>query len=397
MKKRSTRRQPKGLRTGGQFAPDGRARPGLELADAGQPESRYIISYPGCEAGRQVGTTEAQQLYLRLLDENPTKAASITLRSADPSDGSEPRFRDDLMVGGLAGTIEWRTKDGTTHRVGGPAVERPSGERMWLQNGVQHRIDGPARILPDGRKFWAIRGRQLSVTEANEHLKVLAEIQAGTLPQLAGPVSYGVMRVDDIAILTAAGYRKFLRNGTRVTTQALPGGQPTMGVTAGYRKLPGGDVQQAVALDDGTIVTLPPQVLQSCSVEADWTPEPRPKWEQNVLDMQATIRRQQHLPEPAPEPAVRHYAQRGGLSMVTLHQGPGRYQGLVKQPDSGGSTGRYAANEEGARRAAEQLCDQGLASIAEEKLCEEVYGITGAQADVAELRIRDEVEARRSP
>lgn len=68
-------------------------------------------------------------------------------------------------------------KDGTTsdvynrktlHRVDGPAVVGPHGERAWYIEGKRHRIDGPALII-DGIESWWIYGKCYSEEKFNEH------------------------------------------------------------------------------------------------------------------------------------------------------------------------------------------------------------------------------------
>lgn len=42
------------------------------------------------------------------------------------------------------------------HRVNGPAVEWPDGDKEWWVNGLRHREDGPAACLGNN-KVWGIR------------------------------------------------------------------------------------------------------------------------------------------------------------------------------------------------------------------------------------------------
>jgi hypothetical protein len=48
--------------------------------------------------------------------------------------------------------------NGQWHRIDGPAVIYPDGQREWYFNDKWHRIDGPAVIYPDGQKEWWIHG-----------------------------------------------------------------------------------------------------------------------------------------------------------------------------------------------------------------------------------------------
>jgi len=61
--------------------------------------------------------------------------------------------------------IEWRTKKGKLHRVGGPAVEFDNGSKEWWLNGKRHRIDGPAVEYTNGYKRWYLNGRCFSSPE----------------------------------------------------------------------------------------------------------------------------------------------------------------------------------------------------------------------------------------
>ncbi len=48
----------------------------------------------------------------------------------------------------------WRNKKGELHRLDGPAMEYPGGEKEWYQNGKLHRLDGPAIEYSNGYKVW---------------------------------------------------------------------------------------------------------------------------------------------------------------------------------------------------------------------------------------------------
>jgi len=49
------------------------------------------------------------------------------------------------------GVVRWRLPDKRLHRLGGPAIERPDGDRSWWEHGKLHRMDGPARERANGR------------------------------------------------------------------------------------------------------------------------------------------------------------------------------------------------------------------------------------------------------
>lgn len=65
----------------------------------------------------------------------------------------------------LKNRIEWRTKKGKLHRVGGPAVEFISGTKRWHQNGILHRVDGPAVEWSDGSVEWYLNAIYFSSQE----------------------------------------------------------------------------------------------------------------------------------------------------------------------------------------------------------------------------------------
>ena len=52
------------------------------------------------------------------------------------------------------GTICYRNSIGLLHRLDGPAVERPNGDKEWMQNGLLHRLDGPAIERAKGTQIW---------------------------------------------------------------------------------------------------------------------------------------------------------------------------------------------------------------------------------------------------
>jgi hypothetical protein len=53
----------------------------------------------------------------------------------------------------------WKNKKGEYHRLDGPAIEYPSGYKVWYKNGYLHRLYGPAIEFADGRKGWCKNGR----------------------------------------------------------------------------------------------------------------------------------------------------------------------------------------------------------------------------------------------
>lgn len=67
------------------------------------------------------------------------------------------------------GNKTW-TKNGSRHRVDGPAIEYANGSWIWMRQGLCHRLDGPAVRYVNGEEFWYIDG--IACTE--EHVKFLA-------------------------------------------------------------------------------------------------------------------------------------------------------------------------------------------------------------------------------
>lgn len=49
-------------------------------------------------------------------------------------------------------------RDGLFHRVRGPAIEYPTGEKFWYLHGKQHRENGPAAEFSTGEKHWYLHG-----------------------------------------------------------------------------------------------------------------------------------------------------------------------------------------------------------------------------------------------
>ena len=64
-------------------------------------------------------------------------------------------------------------QNGKRHRIDGPAVEYSDGTKHWYQNGALHRIDGPAAEYSDGIKRWFIRGVRFETKDA--FLEALAD------------------------------------------------------------------------------------------------------------------------------------------------------------------------------------------------------------------------------
>jgi hypothetical protein len=50
--------------------------------------------------------------------------------------------------------MDQRWANGELHRLGGPAVERADGTKMWYLKGKLHREDGPAVKYTNGSKEW---------------------------------------------------------------------------------------------------------------------------------------------------------------------------------------------------------------------------------------------------
>ena len=67
---------------------------------------------------------------------------------------------------GDSGTTRWYkdAKMSILHRVGGPAVEWPNGDKSWWLNGNIHRTDGPAAEYADGSKVWYLNGHRHRTT-----------------------------------------------------------------------------------------------------------------------------------------------------------------------------------------------------------------------------------------
>ena len=59
------------------------------------------------------------------------------------------------------GDKRWYQND-QLHRLDGPAVEESDGTKFWFKDGKKHRIDGPAVEYRDGTKFWYVRGTNIT-------------------------------------------------------------------------------------------------------------------------------------------------------------------------------------------------------------------------------------------
>ena len=66
------------------------------------------------------------------------------------------------VIVGDSGTTRWYkdAKMSILHRVGGPAVEWPNGDKSWWLNGNIHRTDGPSAEYADGSKVWYLNGHR---------------------------------------------------------------------------------------------------------------------------------------------------------------------------------------------------------------------------------------------
>lgn len=58
----------------------------------------------------------------------------------------------------IYGVRRWYNASGQLHRIGGPAVEGPTGDKQWYINGKLHRENGPAVEWAAGDKSWWLHG-----------------------------------------------------------------------------------------------------------------------------------------------------------------------------------------------------------------------------------------------
>ena len=89
--------------------------------------------------------------------------------------------------------------DGKRHRLDGPAVECPDGDKEWFANGKRHRLDGPAIEWAGGTKKWYVNG---------------------VLHRLDGP-----------AIVWGSGYKELYVDGQEVNILAVLGYEPSVPLT----------------------------------------------------------------------------------------------------------------------------------------------------------------------
>jgi hypothetical protein len=73
-----------------------------------------------------------------------------------------------------------RNEQGQLHREDGPAVEYPSGFKIWWVNGKQHRLDGPAFEYADGHKEWWVNGNKCT-TYTGWHISVKEEFSLNVI------------------------------------------------------------------------------------------------------------------------------------------------------------------------------------------------------------------------
>ena len=62
----------------------------------------------------------------------------------------------------IDGDIRYKNKNGKLHRTDGPALETPSGYKVWCINGLVHREDGPAVVYSDGQVCYYLNHRKYS-------------------------------------------------------------------------------------------------------------------------------------------------------------------------------------------------------------------------------------------
>ena len=92
---------------------------------------------------------------------------------------NETNLSDDALAELLTLTVEvnrWGTTIycnhlGQKHRVHGPAIIYPGGEKRWYQHDRLHREDGPAIEWGDGRNDWLLNGEYLTEEQFNERIK----------------------------------------------------------------------------------------------------------------------------------------------------------------------------------------------------------------------------------
>ena len=70
------------------------------------------------------------------------------------------------------GDKEWY-QNGLLHREDGPAVEYADGDKIWYQNNKRHRLDGPAIERADGDKAWYISGQLIDCSTQEKFERIL--------------------------------------------------------------------------------------------------------------------------------------------------------------------------------------------------------------------------------
>jgi hypothetical protein len=97
--------------------------------------------------------------------------------AVERADGTKVWFVYDKMhrVDGPAieyanGDKNWYV-DGKLHRVDGPAIERANGYKYWYIDGKRHRVDGPAVEWVNGDKYWYVDGKKYTEEQFNELIK----------------------------------------------------------------------------------------------------------------------------------------------------------------------------------------------------------------------------------
>jgi len=98
---------------------------------------------------------------------------------------------ESVMIIDEYGNKRWRNKNGELHRLNGPAIECPNGNKHWYINGKCHRTDGPSFESIDGIKEWY------------QHDKL--------------------HRTDGPAVEDANGYKEWYLNDKQVTEQQVMG------------------------------------------------------------------------------------------------------------------------------------------------------------------------------
>ena len=93
------------------------------------------------------------------------------MNESNPSDQELAELLSLTMKVGSHGTTTYRNHLGQKHRVHGPAIIYPGGEKRWYQHDRLHREDGPAVIYWDGIQRWLLNGKYLTEEQFNERIK----------------------------------------------------------------------------------------------------------------------------------------------------------------------------------------------------------------------------------